>query len=87
MDSCITGIHTFKPFVCFLFFAVALIGLAIIPLVSVELAAITEIRAATWGTEWMQERWWRHWYSWAGGPVYRYSLRVLRSERRMLTYS
>lgn len=71
MDSCITGSRTFKPFVCFLFYTVALVGVAIVPLAPLQLAAVSEVVSATWDLEWMHENWWKNWWSWIGGPVYR----------------
>lgn len=70
MDSCIAT-DTIKPFFTFLVFVLPLIGFAIIPLVPLQLAAVKEIIAATWSEAWMENIWWSHWYSWAGGPVWR----------------
>ena len=58
-------------FLTFLVLVLPLIGLAIIPLAPLQLAAMKEVRATTWRTEWMEQVWWSKWYSWAGGPIWR----------------
>jgi hypothetical protein len=50
---------------------IPLIGIAIIPLFPLQLAAVRTVVHATWNAEWMVETWWSHWYSWAGGPIWR----------------
>jgi hypothetical protein len=69
-SACISQANM-RFFLAFLVLVLPLIGHAIIPLVPLQLAAVKEVRAATWGTEWMEEAWWSRWYSWAGGPIWR----------------
>ncbi|KAM0748105.1 hypothetical protein T439DRAFT_382588 [Meredithblackwellia eburnea MCA 4105] len=76
MNSCITSVKTYKPFLAFLFYSVILIGISIIPVTPLQYAAVKEVVRKTWETEWMYENWWRRWYAWAGGPVYRYAIAV-----------
>jgi len=58
-------------FLCFLVLVVPLVGIALVPLVPNQWAAVKEVRAATWATAWMDHTWWTKWYSWAGGPIWR----------------
>ncbi|GAA5823214.1 hypothetical protein JCM5353_005122 [Sporobolomyces roseus] len=73
MDNCISTSSTFKPFLQFIFYAILLLSVALVPLAPLQLRAFKEVIAITWGTKEMSEDWWRRWWSWAGGPVWRYA--------------
>ncbi|GAA5922361.1 hypothetical protein JCM1841_003083 [Sporobolomyces salmonicolor] len=73
LSNCVTTSKTFKPFACFLGYAVLLLGVAFVPLAPLQLRAFKEVVATTWDTDWMRQCWWSRWYSWAGGPVWRYA--------------
>lgn len=70
MDSCIAR-DTRVPFLAFLVVVVPLIGIALIPLIPLQLAAIQEVVGKTWYTSYMEDIWWSKWYSWLGGPIFR----------------
>ncbi|GAA6022563.1 hypothetical protein JCM11491_005600 [Sporobolomyces phaffii] len=78
MDNCVATSSTFKPFVNFLLYAVLLLVVALVPLVPLQLRAFREVVATTWRTERMHREWWSRWYSWAGGPVWRYAGALVR---------
>lgn len=71
MDNCVSTSSTFKPFLQFIFYAILLLSVALVPLAPLQLRAFKEVIAITWGTKEMSEGWWKRWYSWAGGPVWR----------------
>ncbi|GAA5972640.1 hypothetical protein JCM11641_002950 [Rhodosporidiobolus odoratus] len=71
MDNCVSA-TTFKPFFTFLLYAFLLLIVALVPLTPLQLKACREVIQQTWSTPFMQDRWWSRWYSWAGGPVWRY---------------
>lgn len=73
MDNCVSTSSTFKPFLQFIFYAILLLSVALVPLAPLQLRAFKEVIAITWGTKEMSEDWWRRWWSWAGGPVWRYA--------------
>jgi len=73
MDNCVSTSSTFKPFLQFIFYAILLLSVALVPLAPLQLRAFREVIAITWETKEMSEGWWKRWYSWAGGPVWRYA--------------
>ncbi|GAA5908329.1 uncharacterized protein JCM6883_004349 [Sporobolomyces salmoneus] len=73
MDNCVSTSSTFNPFVTFIFYAVLLLVVALVPLAPLQYRAFREVIATTWRTEKMREDWWSRWYSWVGGPVWRYA--------------
>ncbi|ORY74988.1 hypothetical protein BCR35DRAFT_306382 [Leucosporidium creatinivorum] len=81
MDACVSA-NTFKAFACFLFTTLPLMGFAEIPLMPIQLQAVREVVRVTWSTEAMREDWWSRWWSWAGGPVWRYGAALLLGYRR-----
>ncbi|GAA5856266.1 hypothetical protein JCM8547_000844 [Rhodosporidiobolus lusitaniae] len=72
-DNCVTTSRTFKPFTCFLFYAAALLVVALVPLAPLQLRACREVIKQTWSSSLLQQRWWSRWYGWAGGPVWHYA--------------
>ncbi|GAA6035989.1 hypothetical protein JCM8097_005202 [Rhodosporidiobolus ruineniae] len=72
MDNCVFG-ATLKPFFCFLVYAALLLLVALVPFAPLQYRACREVIQQTWHTEFMYERWWNRWFSWAGGPVWRYA--------------
>ncbi|GAA5922668.1 uncharacterized protein JCM15063_003382 [Sporobolomyces koalae] len=73
MDACVATESTFKPFVNFILFAVLLLCVALVPLAPLQYRAFKEVVETTWATHEMKSRWWDRWYSWAGGPVWRWA--------------
>lgn len=73
MDNCVSTSTTFKPFVNFIFYAVLLLVVALVPLAPLQYRAFREVIETTWETQEMKGAWWERWYSWAGGPVWRYA--------------
>ncbi|GAA5990132.1 hypothetical protein JCM5350_002517 [Sporobolomyces pararoseus] len=73
MDNCVSTSSTFKPFVDFIFYAVLLLGVALVPLLPLQIRAFREVISTTWETEQMRIGWWSKWWSWLGGPFYRYA--------------
>lgn len=59
-----------------------LIGFAEIPLTPLQLRAVATVARSTWWTPSMHKDWWSHWYSWLGGPVWRYGIGLLLGYRR-----
>ncbi|SCV68388.1 BQ2448_509 [Microbotryum intermedium] len=72
MDACVAK-RSIKPFFCFLVAAVLLIGISIIPLISIIYNGLKRVVETTWDSVELHERWWDRKVSWFGGPVTRYA--------------
>lgn len=70
MDNCIDA-ETHKAFFCFVCYAAVVVGLGLGPLLPQQWRALRTVVGLTWSSETMSEEWWRRWYSWLGGPVWR----------------
>ncbi|KAN0063051.1 hypothetical protein ACQY0O_004214 [Thecaphora frezii] len=71
-DNDVTAPATLRPFVRFLVLVPLLFGWAFAPLLPVAWRHARSIwRKARHDPE-LASRWWSRWYSWAGGPVFRY---------------
>ncbi|GAA5981181.1 hypothetical protein JCM10908_004010 [Rhodotorula pacifica] len=81
MDNCIDA-ETHKAFFCFVAYATVVLGLGLLPLAPPQWAALRRVVRSTWHTETMAQSWWHRWYSWAGGPVWRYAGAVLLGYRQ-----
>ncbi|GAA5892177.1 hypothetical protein JCM6882_005716, partial [Rhodosporidiobolus microsporus] len=72
-DRCITTSSTFKSFFCFLVYAFILLMSTLAPLAPLQYRAAREVLRQTWNSGLLREKWWSKWWSWAGGPVWRYA--------------
>ncbi|MBW0541713.1 hypothetical protein O181_081428 [Austropuccinia psidii MF-1] len=74
--QCITLTHNLKLFVHTLFFAATTILLGLGPLYPIVARQVNLVVNLTWDSgsngETLRRIWWDRWWSWAGGPIYRY---------------
>ncbi|KAJ9480162.1 Palmitoyltransferase [Pseudozyma hubeiensis] len=71
-DNDVTSPATLRHFVGFLLFIPPLCLLGLAPLFPTAWRVVRSIHALSSTNAELRERWWTKWYSWIGGPAYRY---------------
>lgn len=84
MDNCIDA-ETHKAFFCFVAYAAVVLGLGLLPLAPPQWVALRKVVRETWSSDVMVKKWWSRWYSWLGGPVWRYLGAILLGYRQHRT--
>ncbi|GAA5873153.1 hypothetical protein JCM3774_000066 [Rhodotorula dairenensis] len=86
MDNCVAA-ETHKAFFCFVAYAAVVLGLGLLPLAPPQWVALRKVVRATWSSETMAQVWWRRWYCWLGGPIWRYAGAILLGYRQYQSQS
>ncbi|GAC93150.1 hypothetical protein PHSY_000713 [Pseudozyma hubeiensis SY62] len=71
-DNDVTSPATLRHFIGFLLSIPPLYLLGLAPLFTTAWRVVRSIHALSSTNVELRERWWRRWYSWIGGPAYRY---------------
>ncbi|GAA93999.1 uncharacterized protein L969DRAFT_85522 [Mixia osmundae IAM 14324] len=80
--TCITSPASGKAFIHFCFFVQPLLTLALSVILPLTISQVSKVVELTWttdslGYELLAAEWWHHWYSWSGGPGFRWLIGLL----------
>ena len=73
LGTCIAS-DTLKPFMQFLALTPPAILVGMWEVGPIAMSNSSVVYGQLWNSDTMFQNWWSHWYSWIGGPVYRYTI-------------